>query len=78
MDEQGQGFGIGAGRGRGGREDVNEDGGVGENEVGPDWLCQVVTLHGDGHIRSVSSMLVYQGQDMDQDPQQTVEEGSEG
>lgn len=78
VDEQGQGFGIGAGRGRGGHESVNVDGGGGENGVEPDWLCQVVTLHGDGHIRSVSSMLVYQAQDMDRDLQQTVEEGSEG
>lgn len=78
MDEQGQGFGIGTGRGRGAHEGVNADGGGGENGAEPDWPCQVVTLHEDGHIRSVFSMLAYQVQDMDQDPQQKVEEGSEG
>lgn len=77
MDERERGFGIGAGRGRGGCEDENEDGGGGENGVEHDWSRQVVTLHGDGHIRLVSSMLVYRAQDMDQDLQQMVEEGSE-
>lgn len=78
MDEQGWDFGTGAGRGRGGHEGENEDGGGGENGVEPDWPRQVGTLHGDGHIRSVSSMLVYQAQGMDQDLQQMVEEVSEG
>lgn len=77
MDEQGRGFGIGAGRGRGGCEGANADGGGGENGVEPDWLCQAVTLHADGHIRSASSTLVYQAQDMDRDLQQMVKEGSE-
>lgn len=77
VDEQGQGFGIGAGREKGGREDVNVDVGGGGNGVEPDWLCQVVTLHGDGHIHSASSMLAYQVQDMDRDLQQMVEEENE-